>query len=524
MPRLIVSGFADEYSPSLSEQLEGFKKLGISCMEPRMLDGKNIADLTEAELHDLSARLEQAGIKVTAIGSPIGKIRPEEDFEQHLERAENAFKTAARLGAPFCRVFSFYGLEEAEVFARMERLLELADRYGITLCHENEAGIYGESPESCLKLLQQFGGRLKAVFDGGNFVLGGYDAKKAYDLLQPYVAYFHIKDASNGVILPAGEGDAAIAELLHRHLTEIGGEVVVSLEPHLHDFEGLKSLSPEQLSRAHTYENPAEAFTAGAKAFFKLPQVTFAKENLSVKGYAAREEMGHAAALEIAECLRKLLKEQEEVNVIFAAAPSQNETLWTLRAQPDIDWSRVNAFHMDEYIGLAADAPQCFSNFLEEAIFSKVPFKRVFKLNPEGDPEAEIARYTALLQQYPTDIVCMGIGENGHIAFNDPGVADFEDPAAVKRAKLDLVCRTQQVHDGCFAALEEVPEEALTLTVPTLMAGKHLFCMVPAATKREAVTRMLTEEINPDCPCTILRRHANATLYCDFDSMKDFLK
>ncbi|MBR6793974.1 MAG: glucosamine-6-phosphate deaminase [Clostridia bacterium] len=234
--------------------------------------------------------------------------------------------------------------------------------------------------------------------------------------------------------------------------------------------------------------------------------------------------MGHAAGLEIAECLRKLLEEQEEVNVIFAAAPSQNETLRTLREQPDIDWSRVNAFHMDEYIGLDPKAPQCFSNFLEDAIFSRVPFKKVFKLNPANDPEAEIGRYTALLREYPTDIVCMGIGENGHIAFNDPGVADFNDPAAVKRAALDEVCRTQQVHDGCFAALDEVPKEALTLTVPTLMAGKHLFCMVPAATKRQAVTRMLTEEITPDCPCTILRRHADATLYCDFDSLQDFVK
>ena len=355
-------------------------------------------------------------------------------------------------------------------------------------------------------------------------MLGGYDAQKAYDLLQPYVAYFHIKDAKEGVILPAGEGDAAVAELLRRHLIEVGGEVIASLEPHLYDFEGLKSLSPEQLSRAHTYQSPAEAFTAGAESFFKLPQIGFAKENLTVKGYAAREEMGHAAGLEIAECLRKLLEEQEEVNVIFAAAPSQNETLRTLREQPDIDWSRVNAFHMDEYIGLDPKAPQCFSNFLEDAIFSRVPFKKVFKLNPANDPEAEIGRYTALLREYPTDIVCMGIGENGHIAFNDPGVADFNDPAAVKRAALDEVCRTQQVHDGCFAALDEVPKEALTLTVPTLMAGKHLFCMVPAATKRQAVTRMLTEEITPDCPCTILRRHADATLYCDFDSLQDFVK
>ncbi len=522
MCKLIVSGFADEYSPDLEQQIAGFKKLGIHCIELRMVNGKNIADLTEAETLALAERLQAEGIRVTAVGSPIGKIYPEDDFEQHLERAKRCFHNANILGASFCRVFSFYGLSEEETFARMEKLLSLADAAGLILCHENEAGIYGESPEACLKLLQHFDRRLEAVFDGGNFVLGGYDAKAAYALLQPYVRYFHIKDAKEGVILPAGEGDAAIAELLHRHLTEVGGEVIASLEPHLHDFAGLKSLSPEQLSRAHTYKTPAEAFTAGAEAFFKLPQVTFSKEKLSVKGYSTREGMGHAAALEIAECLRKFLKEQEEVNVIFAAAPSQNETLAHLVVQTGIDWSRINAFHMDEYIGLNADAPQCFSNFLEDAIFGRVPFKRVFKLNPAADPEEEIARYSALLEQHPVDIVCMGIGENGHIAFNDPGVADFYDPHLVKRALLDEVCRNQQVHDGCFAALKEVPTEALTLTVPALMAGKVLFCMVPGPTKRQAVRQMIEGEIGEDCPCTILRTHPDATLYCDQDSLGDF--
>ncbi len=520
MSRLIVSGFADEYSPVLQEQIAGFKKLGISNIELRMLDGKNIADLTDSEARDLAALLEKEGMGVTALGSPIGKIYPADDFAAHLERAEQVFRTAQILGVPFCRIFSFYDLTEEETFARMGQLLDLADKYDVTLCHENEAGIYGESPEKCLRMLEHFGGRLKAVFDAGNFVLGGYDAAAAYELLKSYVAYFHIKDASDGVILPAGEGDAALAAILRRHLTEQEGDVVVSLEPHLHDFEGLKSLSPEQLTRAHTYETPAEAFTAGAESFFRLPLVALQKDQMAVKGYADRDGLGHAAALEIAACIRKMLEEKDEVNIIFAAAPSQNETLAYLCVQPGIDWSRINAFHMDEYIGLAADAPQCFSNFLEDAIFSKVPFKGVYKLNPAAEAEEEIARYTALLKKYPTDIVCMGIGENGHIAFNDPGVADFHDPMMVKRAKLDLVCRNQQVHDGCFAALREVPEEALTLTVPTLTAGKHLFCMVPGTTKRAAVKKMLEDGITEDCPCTILRLHDDATLYCDFDSLE----
>lgn len=207
--------------------------------------------------------------------------------------------------------------------------------------------------------------------------------------------------------------------------------------------------------------------------------------------------------------------------MIFAAAPSQNELLHYLCLEEGIAWERVNAFHMDEYIGLPAGAPQRFSAFLDNAVFGKLPFKNVYKIDASAtDAEREAARYTALLKAHPTDIVCMGIGENGHIAFNDPGVADFNDPLTVKRALLDEVCRTQQVHDGCFATLEDVPQEALTLTVPTLFNGKHLFCVVPGPTKRAAVTAMLNGPITDLCPCTILRRHTDATLYCDADSLE----
>ena len=205
--------------------------------------------------------------------------------------------------------------------------------------------------------------------------------------------------------------------------------------------------------------------------------------------------------------------------MIFAAAPSQNEVLAALVADTDIPWNRVNAFHMDEYVGLSPDAPQGFGNFLKEHIFGLVPFKSIHYIDISApDAEAECARYAALLQQYPTDIVVMGIGENGHIAFNDPPVADFSDPLAVKPVALDDICRNQQVHDGCFAHIDEVPKTAVTLTVPTLFAGKHLFCIVPAKTKALAVCTTLTDGISERCPATILRRHPSAVLYLDGDS------
>ncbi len=245
----------------------------------------------------------------------------------------------------------------------------------------------------------------------------------------------------------------------------------------------------------------------------------FSQDNLTIERFPSREAMGHKAAADVAARIHSLLKQQNQVNMIFAAAPSQNEFLAALAADPTIDWKRINAFHMDEYVGLPDDAPQRFGNFLRDRLFDKVPFRQIFYLNPqEGNSETECQRYTDLLKQYPTDIVCLGIGENGHIAFNDPHVAKFDDPQWVKIVDLDLKCRTQQIHDGCFAALEQVPTHALTLTVPALTVAKSMYCIVPAATKAPAVKRTLQGPISTECPATILRRHPAARLYLDADS------
>lgn len=250
-------------------------------------------------------------------------------------------------------------------------------------------------------------------------------------------------------------------------------------------------------------------------AIVKTEQV----DKLNVKVYQTREEMGRAAAEEAAAAIRAAIAAKGEINMIFAAAPSQNEFLAHLIADKSIDFTKINAFHMDEYIGPPADAPQGFGNFLRERLFERVPFKTVNTIDSTAaDPEAECRRYAALLQAHPCDIVCMGIGENGHIAFNDPHVADFGDKAAVKVVALDETCRQQQVNDGCFARLDDVPTHALTLTIPTLTAPEAVFCIVPAKTKANAVYAALRGGITEACPASILRRHANATLYCDADS------
>jgi glucosamine-6-phosphate deaminase len=246
---------------------------------------------------------------------------------------------------------------------------------------------------------------------------------------------------------------------------------------------------------------------------------TLKKDLLTVNIYDSRDEMGKAAGADIKACILKLLEKKETINMIFAAAPSQNEVLASLAEDKEIPWNRVNAFHMDEYIGLSADAPQGFGNFLKNAIFGRAPFKSVNYINVSAtDAEAECARYSALLEANPTDIVVMGIGENGHIAFNDPPVADFKDTKKVKPVQLDEICRQQQVNDGCFATIDDVPTHALTLTIPTLVKAPNLFCIVPAKTKANAVKETLTGNIDEHCPASILRTRKGAMLYLDNDS------
>jgi glucosamine-6-phosphate deaminase len=244
-------------------------------------------------------------------------------------------------------------------------------------------------------------------------------------------------------------------------------------------------------------------------------------QELEVLVFENRKIMGKSAAGDAADCIIALLKNKEELNIIFAAAPSQNDFLEAL-LQHDLPWDQINAFHMDEYVGLAADAPQAFGNFLKERIFDKVAFKSINYLNgSSSSPSAECERYAGLLSRYPVDIVFMGIGENGHIAFNDPPVADFNDPLTVKKVMLDAMCRQQQVNDGCFGTLDDVPEEALTLTVPALMNAAFIFSIVPAKAKASAVKNTLLGPIEESCPASILRQHDHARLYLDQESFSE---
>ena len=251
--------------------------------------------------------------------------------------------------------------------------------------------------------------------------------------------------------------------------------------------------------------------------------VKLVKDLLKFNIYVSRRDLGAAAASDLAEVMKSLLEKQDALNMVFAAAPSQQEFLEELCKRDDIDWRRVNAFHMDEYVNLPEDAPQRFGNFLKTRLFDKCPFHSIYYLNGDHGVAEECERYTALLQACPLDIVCLGIGENGHIAFNDPHVADFSDPDWVKEVSLDEVCRQQQVNDGCFRQLDDVPTHALTLTISALKQARYFFCMVPGKTKANAVFHTFMDEISEKVPATCLRLFDNATLYADTDSASALL-
>ncbi len=244
-------------------------------------------------------------------------------------------------------------------------------------------------------------------------------------------------------------------------------------------------------------------------------------DKLRVKQFSTRDEMGAAAAGDAEPIICDIIEKKGEINIIFAAAPSQNETLYHILQSEKIDWTRVNALHMDEYIGLEKGDPRTFGSYLYEHVFAHKPFKSVNYVRGYADDiDTECARYTDLLRKMPPDVVFLGIGENGHIAFNDPWVAKFDDPVAIKEVELDRACRVQQVNDGCFPTLDDVPTHALSLTIPTLMSAKHLFCTVPAPTKAEALKNTVYADITEDCPASIMRTHDSVTLYCDLDSGK----
>lgn len=249
------------------------------------------------------------------------------------------------------------------------------------------------------------------------------------------------------------------------------------------------------------------------------PVQTFQSDSLPVRVYANRADLSLAAAAEVSGYIQALLASQPRVAAILATGNSQIEFLKHLVALGGIDWSRVTLFHMDEYLGITADHKASFRRYMRERVESLARPGAFHYLDGDAaEPLDECERYTALLRAQPIDLCCLGIGENGHLAFNDPPVANFEDKHAVKIVKLDLACKAQQVNEGHFPSLEAVPPYALTLTIPALCAARKMVCLSPEKRKAQAVKSALHGPISTACPASILRKQAHATLLLDVDS------
>ena len=254
-----------------------------------------------------------------------------------------------------------------------------------------------------------------------------------------------------------------------------------------------------------------------------MAQITKKVVNLPVHIFETRQEMGKVAAADAARRINAVIAKNGVANVVFAAAPSQDDLLENLLKE-DIDWTKVRGFHQDEYVGIDKSEPAGFGTFLDRAIFHKVPFMELHYLLCEADKaEEKCESYTALLQKYPIDLIFLGIGENGHLAFNDPAVADFEDPYMIKVVELDDVCRQQQVNDGCFPTLNDVPKQAMSLTMSFIMSVPHAICVVPTDRKANAVYGATRGPVTTACPASILRQHKDAGLYLDKASASKIL-
>lgn len=283
----IFSAFADEITPDFDGQLEALQKLGIPLLELRGVDGKSFVQLTDEEVDAVKAKLQKAGIRLSALGSPIGKMDADGDFEAHCKLLTRIMDIGDRLDCKRIRMFSFYpgSLEreafEERVFAWMEVLVSMAESRGFVLCHENEKDIYGDSPVNEANLLKQFGGRLKAVLDPGNFAFCRMAPAPAYPLMKDFIEYFHIKDADeDGIIVPPGKGVAGLEDILRKvNKDRDGREVILTMEPHLMMFTGLSSLSKlDDIRHKYTFASPYEAFEVAYEAVKEMVQRVQAAE------------------------------------------------------------------------------------------------------------------------------------------------------------------------------------------------------------------------------------------------------
>ncbi|MBD2343149.1 glucosamine-6-phosphate deaminase [Anabaena subtropica] len=245
----------------------------------------------------------------------------------------------------------------------------------------------------------------------------------------------------------------------------------------------------------------------------------FRVDHLSVQIYKSETDMAEDVATIVREYLQSVLQQKDTAAVLLATGNSQLKFLDALIALGDVDWSKITLFHLDEYLGITADHPASFRRYMQERVEKRVIPRQFHYIKGDTlEPLAECDRYTKLLQAQAIDLCCLGIGENGHLAFNDPSVANFQDPYSVKLVKLDPMNRQQQVNTGQFPNLDSVPQYAFTVTLPLICSAKKIFCLAPEQRKAQVIKQMLQGSISTNCPASVLRQQPQATLFLDMNS------
>jgi glucosamine-6-phosphate deaminase len=517
----------------LARILDAASRMGYDGVELRFVEGDDALwarpELTGSGLQETLARLADAGLAVPCVDTRSFFHGPDPASRRLAAlEAERTAGLAARLGARGIRVFGDRVQPGADLASTrrfiVEALGDLRDRLrgtGVEVWLETHGDF--ATAAATRSLLEEAGSEgLGAVWDPANaFSEFGEEPAAGAAALGSFLRHVHLKDARrppDGKIpwppaLP-GRGDFPAARVLD-WLTGTGASHWASFEwekrwhPEIEDPEValphfLSWAVNELRERRGTERTGARVLTCG---------------RLRVEVFPSRPMTGLAAARAVAEAIRDLIARDGRAAVIFASAPSQNEFLAALRQEPGIDWPRLTAFHLDEYVGIAPDHPASFRRFLVDRLFAHVKVAAFHGLDGQApDLAAECVRYAALLRQEAPALAILGIGENGHLAFIDPPVCDFAERADVRVVELDEPCRRQQVNDGCFPTLAEVPRTALSLTVPLLMQVPRAVAIVPGPAKRAAIEAAIQGPVTTACPASILRRHRDATLFLDEDS------
>ena len=519
---------------SLARILDAAGRHGYDGVELRFVGGDDALwsrpELTGAGLRETLGRLRDEALAISCVDTrsffhdPPGPSR-----DRALDEAARSLELAARLGASGIRVFGDRvqaGQDKEQTAAlvaeALERLGEIARPLGVEVWLESH-GDFARAVDTASILDRVGSSPLGVVWDPANAFELGEPPAEGHRVLGERIRHVHVKDmvrpaagAATGThwspVLP-GRGVFGPERVLEV-LQEAGYDRWVSFE---WEKKWHPAIEEPEVALPHFIRWAAAAMrrdppSGDAPGLGRV----FGRGRLAVRVHADRPAMGGAAAQLVGAHLRQAVARTGRAAAIFASAPSQDQFLAALRADPAIPWDRVTAFHLDEYEGLSAEHPASFSRFLRQRLFDHVPVRAYHALDGRAtDPAAECARYAALLRQEAPSLAVLGVGENGHLAFIDPPECDFADPEDVRVVTLDEACRRQQVHDGGFARIDDVPLTALSLTIPFLMRVPETVAIVPGPAKRAAVRAALDGPLTRDCPASILRRHPRATLFLD---------